>query len=104
VKTFKELTEVKGEIYDTKPQTHADAIDPEVLIQGFGRLRYTQLRDKVLQTLERMSKMAKSGSWDSIDYTMANLHTFLAAVKDVEKEMAKPQWKKKITQLKRAGK
>ena len=37
MKTYKQLTEKRAEIWDTKPKTLKDAEDPEVYIQGWGR-------------------------------------------------------------------
>jgi hypothetical protein len=39
-----QLDEAKAaSIYNTKPTTSKEAEDPEVLIQGYGRMRYSQL-------------------------------------------------------------
>jgi hypothetical protein len=51
-----------------------------------------------------MVKQAKRENWGSIEYEMKMLHFFMDAVQDVEKEMGKPSWKKKVTMLKRQGK
>ena len=60
MKSFKQLTEaVTGQIYDTKPQSSDDATNPEVLLRGYGRLRHDQVKEKVVEYLEKMVKQAK---------------------------------------------
>ena len=105
MKSFKQLTEAgTGQIYDTKPQSSDDATNPEVLLRGYGRLRHDQVKRKVVGYLEQMVKQAKRENWGSIEYEMKMHHFFMDAVQDVEKEMGKPAWKKKVTMLKRQGK
>ena len=45
-----QLNEAKSaSIYNTKPTTSKEAEDPEVLIQGYGRMRYSQLAKKIIE-------------------------------------------------------
>ena len=46
-KEFSQLSEAKGSIWDTKPKSVKDAEDPEILIQGFGRMMYSQLKKMI---------------------------------------------------------
>jgi hypothetical protein len=62
MKTFQDIrmqiNEADAYIYNTKPETLRDAEDPEVLIQGYGRMRYSQLEKKVIEQLEEFVKLA----------------------------------------------
>ena len=109
MKTFKnllvQLNEAKsGYIYDTKPTTSKEAEDPEMVVQGYGKLLYTQVKTKLIRYSEDFVKFAKNEQWGSIEYNMKIYHVFLEAVKDVEDEMSSSVWKRKTTKLKRAGK
>ena len=47
MKTFRELQESEsGQIYNTSPKTYKEWEDPEILIVGFGRMLYSQLKNK----------------------------------------------------------
>ena len=56
-KEFSQLTEAKGSIFDTKPKSTKDALDPEILIQGFGRMKYTQLKKMIANGFDDMAKL-----------------------------------------------
>ena len=46
MKTFRELQESEiGQIYNTSPKTYKEWEDPEILIVGFGRMLYSQLKN-----------------------------------------------------------
>ena len=106
-KEFSQLTEAKGSIFDTKPKSTKDALDPEILIQGFGRMKYTQLKKMIARGFDDRAKRAKNGQdydWRSLPVLMKQGNEMLEAVQDIEKEMDSPKYKRKITMLKRAGK
>ena len=89
-KEFSQLSEAKGSIYDTKPKSVKDALDPEVLIQGFGRMKYTQLKKMIANGFDDMAKRAKNGQdydWRSLVVLMRQGNEMLEAVQDIEKEM-----------------
>ena len=108
MKKFKEyvkISEARGAyIWDTKPKTLEDAEDPEIMTNGFGRLGFSQLKDKLIKASKQFADWAKDGNYDSIDSYMSTYHNMLETLQVIEKEMKKPAWKKKITVLKRAGK
>jgi|TARA_R110000851_G_scaffold220686_1_gene373558 hypothetical protein len=108
MKTFQDirmqLDEADVYIYNTKPETLRDAEDPEVLIQGYGRMRYSQLEKKVIEQLEEFVKLAKRGNFSGIETNMKVHHMFLSGIQEVQKEMSSSGWKRKTTKLKRAGK
>ena len=91
-------------IYNTKPTTSKEAEDPEVLIQGYGRMRYSQLGNKITEQLEEFVKLAKRGNFSGIETNMKFHHALLTGIQEVEKEMSSSVWKRKTTKLKRAVK
>jgi len=104
MKTFKEMMEAsRASIYDTKPKTTKDAEDPEVYIHGWGRLQFSQMKNQAVRAIEDIHKWAKSGDFDIVQNKMSNINGMVEGIRDIEKEMAKPAWKKKITILKRKG-
>ena len=108
MKRFKEYVKIsegrEAYIWDTKPKTLEDAEDPEIMTNGFGRLGFSQLKDKLIKASKQFADWAKDGNYDSIDSYMSSYHNMLETLQVIEKEMKKPAWKKKITMLKRAGK
>ena len=100
-----QLDEAKvASIYNTKPTTSKEAEDPEVLIQGYGRMRYSQLGKKIIEQLEEFVKLAKRDNWSGIETNMKFHHVLLSGIQEVEKEMSSSAWKRKMTTLKKAGK
>ena len=91
-------------IYNTKPTTSKEAEDPEVLIQGYGRMRYSQLGNKITEQLEEFIKLAKRGNFSGIQTNMKFHNVLLTGIQEVEKEMSSSVWKRKTTKLKKAGK
>ena len=54
-KNFDNITEARDAyIWDTKPKTLEDAEDPEIMTNGFGRLGFSQLKDKLLKPLNNL--------------------------------------------------
>ena len=106
-KEFSQLSEAKGSIWDTKPKSVKDAEDPEVLIQGFGRMKYSQLKKMISNGFDDMARRAKRGmsmDFESLLTLMKQGKEMLEAVIDIEKEMKSPKHKRRITMLKKAGK
>ena len=104
-KEFGEITEAReAYIWDTKPKTLKDAEDPEVQISGWGRMLLSQYKTQLVRASEDFVKWAKYGDYDYIENKMSSYHGMLEGIQEIEKQMKKPAWKKKITMLKRAGK
>jgi hypothetical protein len=74
------------------------------MTQGFGRLGLSQIKDKLVYGSKQFVKWAQDGNYESIDSYMSSYHNLLETLQEIEKEMKKPAWKKKITVLKRSGK
>ena len=108
IKKFKEYVKItearEAYIWDTKPKTLKDAEDPEVQISGWGRMLLSQYKKQLVRASEEFLKWAKGGDYEWIENKMSSYHGMLEGIQEIEKLMAKPAWKKKITMLKRAGK
>ena len=108
MKNFKDydiVTEGKrASIRDTKPKTSKDAEDPEVYIQGWGRLLFSQMKSQATRAIAEIHNWAKSGDFDIVQNKMENINGMVEGIQEIEKELAKPAWRRKITMLKRAGK
>ena len=107
MKTYKELKNVlearEAYIWDTKPKKLKDAEDPEVQISGWGRMLLSQYKSQLVRASEDFVKWAKGGDYDYIENKMSSYHGMLEGIQEIEKQMSKPAWKKKITMLKRKG-
>lgn len=86
------LDEVSGQIYDKKDFDHND---PEVLIDGYGRLLLSQIKQRIKTMLQGMSEMPVDQIAQELN--SGTLQKFIQAVQDVEKELNTPQMKRKIT-------
>ena len=107
MKTFKELKNIlearEASIWDTKPKTLKDAEDPEIQVSGFPRMLLSQYRAMFVRASQDFLKWAKGGDYEYIENKMSSYHGLLEGIQEIEKQMSKPAWKKKITMLKRKG-
>ena len=105
MKTYKELKNIlearEASIWDTKPKTLKDAEDPEIQVSGFPRMLLSQYRAMFVRASQDFLKWAKGGDYDYIEKKMSSYHGLLEGIQEIEKQMSKPAWKKKITMLKR---
>jgi len=111
---YTKLTEAKyGAIYEPKNiKTYEDALDPEVLIKGMGRLLLSQIKRKISDKYKELaldmrlaSNPASVGKGheygqDHLNKIQNNLIYFVGALADAEKEMNSSQYKRKLTMLK----
>ena len=108
MKKFKEYVKIReardAYIWDTKPKTLKDAEDPEIQVSGFPRMLLSQYKAQFVRASEDFLKWAKGGDYEWIENKMSSYHGLLEGIQEIEKQMSKPAWKKKITMLKRAGK
>jgi hypothetical protein len=79
--------------------------DPEVLIQGFGRMRWSQLKKHIENKIEdEIITMAKRGDYSALSSYLFAPHNsfklFVDAANDINKELNSPTIKRKITLLK----
>ena len=91
----------EANIWDMKPKTLKDAEDPEIQISGWGRMLLSQYRAQFVRASEDFVKWAKGGDYEYIENKMSSYHGMLEGIQNIEAQMAKPAWKKKITLLKR---
>ena len=90
-KNFDNITEARDAyIWDTNPKTLEDAEDPEVMTSGFGRLGFSQIKDKLVYCSKQFVKWAQDGNYESINSYMSSYHNLLETLQVIEKEMKKP--------------
>lgn len=89
----------RGKIF-TKPTNKKEADDPEVLVQGFGRLKYSQLKDKVIRDNALATNKLKTGKYAEYKEIIDDIGDFLEAILDIEAEMKAPNYKRMMTRLK----
>ena len=107
---YNELVEGKfGSVYNIKDiKTLADAEDPEIVISGMGTMKLSTAKQRIveiykdlfrdaLQSLKNKSDFAEN----QLSIVQGRLTSFVGAVADVEVEMRKPQYKRKLTMLKK---
>ena len=68
-----------------------DPNNPEVLIQGFGRLMLNQIEDSVVGKLEDLVKRAESKDWQNIDALLDRdvMQTMIKAIINTKKDLEK---------------
>jgi hypothetical protein len=47
-----------------------EPMNPEVLIQGYGRLNLKQLENKVSRMFQELADRAKQGDWEGVEYNL----------------------------------
>ena len=64
-------------------------MDPEVLIQGYGRMQLSQLEAKVVRMFTELAKTAESGNWDSVEHNINKglIQTMIEAITTTYKEL-----------------
>ena len=96
-----EEQEVKGSVWEPKSiRTHADAMDPEVLVHGVGRMSYSQLQSNLKRKSIDITRMIDEQEFDQLNSRMEVFQHFLSAASDVTKQMNSPAYKTRITKLK----
>lgn len=83
----------KGTIFK-KPETAKEFANPEVLIQGYGRMNLDTLKKKIEKDHVAATRFLKMGSYDNYEYAMKQISEFVEAVVDVESEMSLPRYKR----------
>ena len=76
----------KEEIYSKNPE---DPNNPEVLVQGYGRMNLKSLETKVERMFTEMAEMAKMGNWDNVEYNLNKglVQGFITAITNTYKEL-----------------
>jgi len=61
------INEIHESIHQMNPE---EPMNPEVLIQGYGRLNLKQLEDKVSRMFEELAVRAKQGDWEGVQHNL----------------------------------
>ena len=67
-----------------------DPMNPEVLIQGYGRLMLNQIEDDLVRKFNALKDMATKKDWDNIDYQLNKtgvIQAFIKAITDTYNEL-----------------
>jgi hypothetical protein len=83
----------KGIIFK-KPETAKELSNPEVLIQGYGRMNLDTLKKKIAKDHDDATRLLKSNNFESYQYVMNNISEFVEAVLDVQAELDSPRYKR----------
>jgi len=111
---YKEASNVKqksGNIDFDDEQTKTNPEDPMVIIFGIGKLPLSSLKKDIERKFKDLPNLAKRDQWKFIykqigkmtDYTdsfESVLQSYVRSVIQVEEEMSKPAYKRRITTLK----
>ena len=62
------------------------------------------MKNQATRAIAEIHNWAKSGDFDIVQNKMANINGMVEGIREIDKEMEKPAWRRKITMLKRAGK
>lgn len=91
-----------GEIADKK---NFNPDNPEVYVYGYGRLEYDQIKARVTRELKNYTKQVESGNYSNLHSALSQqggvLASMVAALDQVDKELASPTMKRKITLMNR---
>lgn len=73
-------------IYAKNPD---EPMNPEVLIQGYGRLNLKQLEAKVVSMFKEIAEMGEQGNWDNVEYNLNKglVQAFIKAINDTYEEL-----------------
>lgn len=80
------IADLNESIYEMNPE---DPMDPEVLVQGYGRLRLKQVEDKVAKMFEELAERSKNGDWENVEYLLNKnlVQTFIKTITDSYNEL-----------------
>lgn len=102
MKSFLEFSEQNASIAE-RPTSVKQALDPEISMTGLGRLRFSQLKKNVEQNHDQMAKLLQRGNYESYQNMQNRITRDINMIKEIEKEMSSPQYKRMVTNLKRKG-
>jgi hypothetical protein len=77
-----------------KPTTKKEYENPEVLIQGYGRMNLDTIKKKIARDHDNAARHLKTGQFESYIAVMTMINELIEAVMDVEKEMLRPSYKR----------
>ena len=66
-----------------------EPMNPEVLIQGYGRLNLKQIEAKVVSMFKEIAQMGENGDWENVEYNLNKglVQTFIKAINETYEEL-----------------
>ena len=66
-----------------------EPMNPEVLIQGYGRLNLKQIEAKVVSMFKEIAQMGENGDWESVEYNLNKglVQTFIKDINETYEEL-----------------
>tara|TARA_B110000444_G_C18734186_1_gene544780 strand:+ start:429 stop:725 length:297 start_codon:yes stop_codon:yes gene_type:complete len=66
-----------------------EPMNPEVLIQGYGRLNLKQIEAKVVSMFKEIAQMGENGDWESVEYNLNKglVQAFIKAINETYEEL-----------------
>ena len=66
-----------------------EPMNPEVLIQGYGRLNLKQVETKVVRMFHEIAEMGEKGNWENVEYNLNKglVQAFIKAINETYEEL-----------------
>ena len=66
-----------------------EPMNPEVLIQGYGRLDLRTLEAKVVSMFKEIAEMGEKGNWENVEYNLNKglVQAFIKAINETYEEL-----------------
>lgn len=66
-----------------------EPMNPEVLIQGYGRLDLKTLESKVVRMFHEIAEMGEKGNWENVEHNLNKglVQSFIKAITDTYEEL-----------------
>lgn len=66
-----------------------EPMNPEVLIQGYGRLDLKSLETKVVRMFHEIAEMGEKGNWENVEYNLNKglVQAFIKAINETYEEL-----------------
>ena len=66
-----------------------EPMNPEVLIQGYGRLNLKQVEAKVVSMFKEIAQMGENGDWENVEYNLNKglVQAFIKAINETYEEL-----------------
>jgi hypothetical protein len=80
------IIDINESIYEMDPN---DPNNPEVLIQGYGRLKLKQIEQKVQDMFLSLADSANNGNWENVSHGLnkGTLAAFIQAITDTHEQL-----------------
>jgi hypothetical protein len=66
-----------------------EPMNPEVLIQGYGRLNLKQVEAKVVSMFKEIAQMGENGDWENVEYNLNKglVQAFIKSINETYEEL-----------------